>query len=739
MNVPWWRLLLSGDVDPKSLRRSTDRPAFVDRDHDDVGPEDQTVVVVRDQDRSLMPDRPVKPEVPWTDRDRRPLLPEALKQPADALKFWAWNAYYVVAFHVIRSPKYLGQNVLWSFRGTGRLLTLLVRYVRVHEHRDVLWSEADKALTSRDEGTYNSYFRHVGQVRDQARGRWAVLAFGTVGTGVLVLWAVQALGTTVLLVLGTIFGLGWSGRPMDRPYIESAVVSAPKARKITADQVIRALYKAGLVKETSDEQPEITGGQWGRVDDGWGGVVDLPGGKTAEQAIALKKQIASALKVDEFRLFMEQVRGQQGHAGLVRIWIADRDPHTREPLVSPLLKAEKFDLWRPVPFGRDERGRLVSFLLVWTSVLIGALPRIGKTNAVRLLVAAVALDVYSRLLIFDGKGGADLAPAELVAHAFGAGADDDVAKALAAALRDLKADMRRRYKVIRSLPRERVPKGKLTPALARDRDLDMPLVVVVIDEFQEYLENRTYGVEIEELLTTLVKLGPAAGIIVILSTQRPSSRTMKTDLRDVLGTRFGMMVTTREFSEMILGSGAYKLGLDASKFLKEHLGVGILRGTDDGELAGVGARTVHTHLMDIPEFEVVCKRARALREGAGTLSGVAAGEAAEALSDRILEHVAQAFRNEDKAHSITLCYRLAQDRPELYERWGQNDLATALGRYSIKAGNQTWARLLKQDATGHWYESDESGNRKGFELRQIIDALAERVGEVPDFPPEDLD
>lgn len=726
MKLPW-RAIWSGTV--RIGTNGQDHPR-TNGDH----PQDRTGTAVRTK-RSWMPDRPVRPEISRLDRDRQPLVPAIYRK--DQLKAVWDHARYTAKFHAIRSPLYFAQNLAWSFRGAVRATVGVVRWAQDVEHLDYELAAADQAMQS---GNWQPASALADQRRARVRSRMVPAVLGPVLVLVLAgLGLASGWWSRIPTVLVLVFGLGWCGRPMDRPYVESAVVSVPRARRITEDQIIRALYRSGLCKESDPEPPVIVGARWGRVDDGWGGVVDLPGGTTATHAIGFKEKIASALKVSNFCLFMDPVEGSEGaHAGLVRIWVADKDPHTRPPVPSPLVKAQTFSLWDPVPFGRDERGRPVSFPIVWTSVLIGALPRLGKTNAVRLLVAAAALDVYARLLIFDGKGGADLSDAEKVCHAFGAGADDDVAKALVAALTELVAEMRRRYrKLRREIPKERAPKAKLTPGLASDPDVNMPLVVVVIDEFQEYLENRAYGRQIEELLTTLVKVGPASGIIVILSTQRPSSRTMATDLRDVLGTRFCMMVTTREFSEMVLGSGTYKKGWDASLFLKEHLGVGILRGTDDNELSSQGARTVHTYLMDPPEFEVVCNRARALREGAGTLTGVAAGEEPEALSDRFLEHVQKAFGSDDRAHSEVLCKRLAGHYPELYgdpetgtPTWSPKDLATALSRYGVETGNQIWAVPV---------DGGKACNRKGFYLQQIIEARAGRVGEVPEYPPDDLE
>lgn len=728
--IPLWRRLVSGDVAPGWLGRGTgrDQPETARQDQDGSDP-DRELVLRRVHDdgvsRSAMPDRPYHDETAPGDRDEKPLVPAGWYQPGDTVRFWARRTGRIAAFHAVRVPLYLGQNAMWAPRGAGRILVGAARWVQVHDQRDVEWSAADHAVRYQD---YGPYERISKARRDQTKTRLLVVLAGAAG---LVAGLVTAVSNPVLLVsavlAGTV-GLGFAGRPMDRPYIESAVVSEPGARRITPDMIVTALHSAKLCKEVlGPDAPEFVAPGVHRDGKGYAAVIDLPHGYTAQQAIDRKTQIAAGLRVDEFRLFIWQERGDRGHAGQIRMWISDDNPHTRPPKPSPLVQASKFDLWQPVPFGVDERGDQVAFPLVWTSVLIGAMPRMGKSNAMRLLLSSAALDAHVKLLVWDGKGGKDLAALDEVAHAFGAGEDDDVAEALVAVLADLQTEMRDRFKRLRKLPDEMCPEGKLTPGLARDPKANMPLTVVALDEFQVYLGNRLHGKRIEELVTSLAKIGPAAGIILVMSTQRPSAKTMPTDLRDVIGTRFGMSVPSRESSEMILGSGSYKAGLDASKFLKHHKGIGILLGADDGPLADKGGQTVHAHVMDLVEFRQVCARGRALREGAGTLTGVAAGDEPEHLSDRILEHVLAAFRGEDKAHSDVLIHRLAQTHPGLYELWDQADLAAALSRYGIATGNQTWAPSL---------EDDEPRNRKGFRRQQIIDAMVARSGGVPDTPPD---
>lgn len=676
-------------------------------------------VVEPDQYRNL----PQAPErrTPRKELERLEVRPEWTRD-AQANVRWALNyAAHIVKFHAIRLPWYIAEVVGWTPRGMLRAVQALWRYGRDEEARALRQAHADNRETAeflvlRDQARIRGYM---------AIGAGAVAVIGVVGG---LINPSTRLGTLLFLVV-TCGGV--LGRPADRPAIPSAIVTEPSARRITPDVIMRALHAAKLCKEVvGPDAPEFVAPGVHRDGPGFGAIINLPYGFTATQAIERRVELAAGLRVDEFRLFVDRVREGAGHAGRIKLWIADKDPYSRPPVPSPLLKVSQFDLWRPVPFGTDERGRPVKFSLVWTSVLIGAIPRMGKTVAARVIACAAALDPYVRLITFDGKGGKDFDPFEQIAHRFGVGPDDEVAEHLRDVLLETQQESKRRYKRFRTLPTNRCPEAKLTPELARDRDLNMPLIVIVIDEFQRYLENAKYGGEIYLLLLDLAKVAPATGVILVLSTQRPSGKTMPTELRDNIGTRFALRVTTREFSEMILGSGSYKAGLDASQFLSSHKGAGILLGADDGELTDRGGIKVRTDLIDLAGLEVICARARSLREGADTLSGVAAGEVSTVLSDNLLEHVHQAFRGRDRAQSWWLLRNLAEDYPNLYptEEWGADDLAAGLARFDISGGNQIWG--LRPDGI--------KGNAKGFYLSQIADALAARAA-VPEALTDNVD
>jgi S-DNA-T family DNA segregation ATPase FtsK/SpoIIIE len=188
------------------------------------------------------------------------------------------------------------------------------------------------------------------------------------------------------------------------------------------------------------------------------------------------------------------------------------------------------------------------------------------------------------------------------------------------------------------------PESKITPALSQNPSMGMPITPVILDEVQVFLENparqlvggtkTTLGAHIADLLTYLAKKGPAAGIVVILATQRPDSTTIPSRLRAVLGSRFALRVMDWRDSNIILGEQMNTRGYDSSTLLPGHKGVGILRPDGDTE-AGADqlALTVRTYYMPNSEWRDVCARGRALRQAAGTLTGHAVGDHATRAID----------------------------------------------------------------------------------------------------------
>jgi S-DNA-T family DNA segregation ATPase FtsK/SpoIIIE len=562
---------------------------------------------------------------------RSPRVPAALKSCAAAAQ-----AAKDAAGTVVRAPWWF---LCAATRGTVLAVRAWRRWVTVRDYRHA--AEQSEKLAD----------KYI-EIRELTLVRWRVtgalagisatgLAVGDMIYGSRVLWLTAVIGAAVLAI---------TGRRQDGSPGRRAALAGPRSLTWTMDPqiLVNAFRDAKLIGK--DETLRLVE-RAHRVGAGWAITIDLPATRKAADVVKNREALASALAVDEVQLLVERVRGNGGHAGRVAMWVADADPYATPPQRTPLLDVACWDAWRPVPFGRDARDRRITLPLVWTSLLVGAIPRQGKTFAARLAAAGLILGPHTRLYIADFKAGKDWDAAAQVAHRFLSGDEPAHVLTLAAWLVELVTEVQGRYRRMRELHNDVCPESKVTPAMSRDPSLNMPITGIFIDEVQVPLEERTpidvqgktipAGQYIGELLTWLAKKGPAAGIVLVLATQRPDTKTIPSALRAVLGSRFALRVMDWRDSNIILGEQMNTRGWDSSRLLPSHKGVGILR--PDGETAAgadVLAMMVRTDYMPNNDWTTLCERGRALRAAAGTLTGHAIGaRSTPALDPATVAHV----------------------------------------------------------------------------------------------------
>lgn len=593
--------------------------------------------------------------------DRQPVIPPHLRTATGvrrALARRAGRAGYPLAFHAIRAPKYAALAAGYSLPGACRLAARLMRWWLVAEARAL----RSRAAADGDADKWVKVDAHLAGIR---RGRGWVLLGGTLaalgGISALALLAPWwSWPLTAAAALPALARAGRAGKPIITP-----ATTKPRFRMLSADVVLRAYYAAGLGKPEKPDQ-HVTFAPPGMARDGDGSrvAVDLPYGKGLDDALAAKGKIASGLDVALSQVFIS--RDPSSHRRHV-LWVADRDPLAVPVGRTPLLACRETDIWKPAPLGLDERGQLVELLLMWNSVLVSALPRAGKTFAARSLALYAALDPHVRMDVFDFKGSPDWRKFALVAHSWGFGLTPmreglplDI---FLETLNGLKRDVQERYAKLSELPPGICPEGKLTRAIARDPQYGMPVRMLVLDEFQEVYDLGEDSKEVAALLTFMVKVAPAAGVILVDATQRPSGvgsgqvAQQFTSFRDNHAVRFGLRTSSWQVSELCLGAGAYSEGLDTSLLLPQYKGVGILRGASDA------SPTVRTYLADGGDAEKILRAARAFRERAGTLGGMAAGSAPEAPARDVLGDALTVFEGEPGLHWGELAERLGRAFP----------------------------------------------------------------------------
>lgn len=615
------------------------------------------------------------------------------------------------AYHALRAPWYWLRTLVPALRTLARVVRAVFDWTRDAKGSAVRSGLAYGPSLGGMEGT--AYHRVTEQHRETKRIRLAVT-----GTVTVVLSAVVAALSGHVSVLGwTTAGvivpvvLSWFSRNPAKPIVAPVrygAVGVPPLDTALIASALDALGIAQLSKGLKAEGVHLSG-PIHRDGPGWRADVDLPAGVPAGDVTERRDRLAAGLRRPLSCVW--PTSDPDAHEARLILWVGDKALNQSKPRPWPLAKVGTVNLFGRFTIGTDQRGKPVTLSLMFAAMLIGAIPRMGKTFALRVILLAAALDVLAELHVYDLKGGADLRPLGSVAHRFRIGDDDEDIAYLAADVADVKAEMSRRYKVLRGLPESICPEGKVTPELAARKDLRLHPVVIAIDECQIGFEHTEYGKAIEADITDLVKRGPAVGIMVILATQRPDAKSIPAAISGNAALRFCLKVTSHVANDMVLGTGAYKAGTRATMFALSDKGTGLLVGEGDEPTI------VTFSYIDGPAAKTIAARARAARELAGTITGYAADldaqtpEPAATLLDD-LAHVITP--DEPKVWSEVLVERLAAYRPETYTGWTPGDLGNAASAYGV-----TPVQIGRREA-------GKFVNRRGIDRATVTAAITER-------------
>lgn len=367
---------------------------------------------------------------------------------------------------------------------------------------------------------------------------------------------------------------------------------------------------------------------------GWSTVLQMPPGQRARKAIGKEPDFASALGVGETQVVFDLV---PSHAGRLSIYVAKDDPFLRV-YPSPLIgQQEPVDFWSGIPVGVNGRGRQELLRLVDASLLVAGEPRAGKTVATNTIIAAAALSATVRPHLFDGKGAGDHRPWRRIAHTAVKRNPARLKKHLVAMVRE----MERRFDLL-----DDAGAGtKLTPELCRALDVDVELTIV--DETRYYV-NGPLGDDIVDLMVDIASRGPAAGILLVLATQRMTSDAIPGPLKGVCSLRWAMRCPDSTASNAVLGPGAVGKGFDASTISRAHRGVGIL------DADGAEPTMLRSFLLDDGDLAGIAETAYRLREAAGTLPP----EHTADDEDEALRRVLAAFEDDEHLLRSELADRL---------------------------------------------------------------------------------
>ncbi|MFC4466687.1 cell division protein FtsK [Streptomyces xiangluensis] len=656
-------------------------------------------------------DNPKLPEPGVSTEKRRPIIAPWMRSTSDFLatvERAAGHAGYASMYHGLRLPWYGVQLTMMAPRGGARLVDSTNRWVWDREAAPL----RDYAVRTEDVEEYMRLARLRGG-RVRLRGFVTVVA-AVFGIGFAMWLYVMAPEFLYVFAAGGVLTLGYFGQQPDAPVIGPAVVRT-ELQKLTGTIVLRALDAIGnpkisaAIKKGGDMDGMHFHSEITRDGPGYRADLDLPYGVTPDAIMEKREELASGLRRKVGCVWPSG--DEDEHEGRLVLWVGDKPMNETTKPAWPLLKDGQVDLFKPVVFGNDQRMRWVEVTLMFASIVIGSIPRMGKTFLLRLLLLICALDPRALILAFDLKGTGDLGALEPVCHRYRAGEEDEDIEYILHALREIKAELRRRAKVIKSLPRSRCPESKVTPALANDKSLGLHPIGIGIDECQVLFEHEKYGAEIESICTDITKRGPALGIVGMYATQRPDAKSLPPGISANAVLRFCLKVMGHQANDMVLSTGAYKSGIRATMFSRRDLGICYMAGEGDDP------RIVASAFVDAPAAELVVTRARKMREEYGNITGHAIGEGpAETAGLDILADILKSVSADEKAvWCERIAARLAELRPDVYGEWKGENVTAALKPWGVKTG-QVWGQT----------DEGEGKNRRGIERADVVAAITRR-------------
>jgi DNA segregation ATPase FtsK/SpoIIIE, S-DNA-T family len=589
---------------------------------------------------------------------RKPIVPahwRTREAAREHVKLAAARHGHAAAYHGVRLLPYLFMTSWWALVGVGRMVAALLAWWHVPDmHKLERQAAAD--------GLLSDHLRIHKAAREVRTTRGLILA----GCGLVVVvaavvilasappWAWVLLGVVALPLLAR------AGRPAGKPIVTAATlpatVQAPSQDVIT--RALGALGIAGIDRWLRDGRPLVFPSPVREDGPGWRAEVDLPFGVTAAMVTERREQLASGLRRPLGAVWPEPVTSE--HAGRLELWVGRQDVAKSRQAPWPLARGGQADIFAPIPYGTDVRGRVVKAPMIYGNWLLGSIPRQGKTAAVRVLACGVALDPLAEMWVHELKGSGDLDPLERVSHRFVSGVDDPSIAYAAESLRLLRAEVMRRTERLKALPRELCPDKRVTRQIAGKSSLKLRPIVAIFDEAQNLFGHPEHGKAAGLDAEFIIKIGPAFGVVLIIATQRPDKASLPTGVSRNVSTRFCLKVMGQVENNMILGTSAYRNGLRATTFRPEiDAGLGYLLG------AGPAPQVVRTFYLDMNAAERIAVRARALREAAGTITGHAAEGADEGPRD-VLTDVLSVFGSDAGLQWGDLAARLASRFPA---RW----------------------------------------------------------------------
>ncbi len=651
---------------------------------------------------------------------------------------YLWNTGVVLGAWGVRASG-------WWFRGIARSVNDFFAYV---DDRQALTIADQTAGAVDGKADVDAWLKARAERHREVKDRRRVVRSRTIlplvcltGLVGLLVWLGRAdlitsnLGhVTVTAWVGLGCWLVWYGRARTAPFFPQFREPSPYP-PVTNDTVTGALLATGITQFRDVVKAGHSPVDVIFRDDAAGGKIaethPIPG-VTTQMVMAKAIVIAGALKRPPAMVHLSQApTGVPGH---VEILVLDIDPGQTKPKRFAYL-GKPVNVGAPCTIGYDPRNRPVRWPLPGANGITTGTPGAGKTAYLIGLACLAAADVDgAQLALFDFKGMGDYAELEPVCFAYGADADPtETARMLVGFLTTLKREIIRRRQVLTDLKKIGSDlldnnAAALTDRLARSKKHNMPWILVIVDEVHEGLADPIHGKTIAALLTDLMKIDRACGIHVELASQRTDTDSIPSGISSLPIVRVAFHQNGQPGNDMILGTGAYKRGVDATAFRRGAAGTAA---DDRGSCWFIGSEggepiRVRTTFV-LPDVKRIVASALAGRTKAGTLIGAAAGiveQATPAPAYSALDDVRAVFIGDEIAlHGDVIFTRVEIRHPG---RWKSQAALMA----ALKAETPGWktptvdvGQIRPADAP---VDAGIEKTRKGIRLNHLDAAITER-------------
>lgn len=317
--------------------------------------------------------------------------------------------------------------------------------------------------------------------------------------------------------------------------------------------------------------------------------------------------------------------------------------------------------------GKDISGNpIVADLARMPHLLVAGTTGSGKSVAVNAMLLSLlykATPEEVRMILIDPKM-LELSSYENIPHLLAPVVTD--MKDAANALRWCVAEMDRRYLLMSKLKvrniagfnmkiREAEDKGEviLDPLFDAVKSMDthaqplqaLPYIVIVVDEFADMI--MVVGKKVEELIARLAQKARAAGIHLILATQRPSVDVITGLIKANIPTRIAFQVSTKIDSRTILDQGGAEQLLGYGDMLYMPPGTSIPQRIHGALVTDQEVEDVATYLKQQREPDYIDGVLADTEGGADSAAGMEpleGGEEADPLYDEAVKVVAESRR-----------------------------------------------------------------------------------------------